>query len=128
MLGGIYEIQILSGFYYRQAYYDRSGWYTQFITGITQVIIEGLGSCISPIQNLTADGETLIMNYRLAFWVCFLGSVACMISVVESGMYISGHRCHRADFLRSTDVVGFDLEELLFGGINSCKTSERAIF
>jgi hypothetical protein len=25
MLGGIYEIQILSGFYYRQAYYDRSG-------------------------------------------------------------------------------------------------------
>ena len=60
----------------------------------------------------------------------FLGLDGDVISAAnEVGRYISGRRCHKADFPKTTDVMGFKLEELLymytmFGGIDSCKMSE----
>jgi len=106
------EIQILSGFYYRQAYCDRSGRHFFKYYGESPGYLMGWKVYISPIQNLTAAGEILIMNYRLAFWVCFLGLVGTWyLQTDEFGMYISGHRCHKAGFLKTTDVMEFNWEK-----------------
>jgi len=61
---------MLSGFYYRQAYYDGTGWYVLNITWITQlVIIEGLGS----LHFSNTESYCSWRDYNHELSACFLG-------------------------------------------------------